>query len=105
MVSVLSCYLSDENGVPLDPLLPGSINCEELTPEDRPDRTIVFPNGSVGTLQEVTILIEGYVTIVLDNGTRDTESFSATKQILLCAPNGTEVNCSLTEFLLLLPSS
>ncbi|TQR17460.1 hypothetical protein [Psychrobacillus soli] len=99
MVRVVSCFLSDENGLPLDPNLPGSINCKELTSENsRPEKSVVLPNGSRATLQRVKILIEGYVTTVLDNGTKHTEPFDKTIQILLCAPNRTQVTCKFTDF-------
>ena len=99
MVSVVSCFLSDENGLSLDPNLPGSIICNELTSEDsRPEKCVMLPDGSRVTLQQVQILINGFVTIVLDNGTQHTEPFSVTKQFLLCAPNGTQVSCTSPDF-------
>ena len=97
MVRVVSCFLSDENGLSLDPNLPGSIICKELTSENsRPEKSVILPNGSRVTLQQVKILINGFVTIVLDNGTQHTEPFSVTKQFLLCAPNGTQISCTST---------
>lgn len=99
MVSVLCCFLSDENGRELDPYLPKSISCTELTTANaRPKQWSVLPNGTTIDLQRVDILITGYVTIVLDNGLRHIEPFSVTKQILLCAPEGTQITCRLTDF-------
>lgn len=99
MVSVVSCFLSDNQGLPLEPNLPGSIIYKELTSENsRSEKCVVLPDGSHVKLQQVKILISGFVTIVLDNGTQHTEPFSETKLIVLCAPNGTQITCSYTDF-------
>ncbi|MGF9977335.1 hypothetical protein [Viridibacillus arvi] len=99
MVRGVTCFLSDENGLPLDPNLPGSIIYKELTLKNsRPEQCVVLANGFHVTLQQVKILISGFVTIVLDSGTQHTEPFSETKLILLCAPNGTQITCAYTDF-------
>lgn len=52
MVRVVSCFLSDENGLQLEPNLPSSIIYKELTSENsRPEKCVVLPNGSPVTLQ------------------------------------------------------
>lgn len=98
------CFLSDENGNPLDPYDSESIKCEEQT-EDYPreDVKITLRNGKKVTLQKITVLKSGFITVKFLNSINKvcmvcTFPFMEYETFHLCAPEGTELNCEITDF-------
>ncbi|WP_449539519.1 BMQ_0737 family morphogenetic spore coat protein [Ferdinandcohnia sp. Marseille-Q9671] len=98
------CFLSDENGNPLDPYNPESITCEEQTEEyPRQNVEITLQNGKKVTLQKITVLKSGYVTVKLLNSKNKvcmvcTFPFLEYETFHLCAPDGTKLECKVTDF-------
>ncbi|MFS0824118.1 S-Ena type endospore appendage [Bacillus sp. 1P02SD] len=98
------CFLSDEKGNPLNPFDPNSITCEEQT-EDYPRENveITLPNGKKVTLQKITVLKSGFITVkFLDSQNKVcmvcTFPFLEFETLHLCAPEGTMLKCEITDF-------
>jgi hypothetical protein len=100
----VKCFLSDSEGNPLDPLKPGTIECKETS--DRNNRrnvNITLPNGKMVILQIVELLKTGFVTVQFFNKKGEivkecTFPFSEVERFFLCAPEGTTVECEITDF-------
>ncbi|MFT9849461.1 BMQ_0737 family morphogenetic spore coat protein [Aneurinibacillus sp. REN35] len=98
-----SCFLSDENGRPLDPLAKGSIVCGEILQKDgRKEIPIVLPNGERITLQKVTIRKKGFVVVQITSATTMQRTqpipFHIVETFLLCVPPKTNIHCEITSF-------
>ncbi|MFZ0475122.1 MAG: hypothetical protein WAM18_06605 [Halobacillus sp.] len=91
----LRCYLTDAAGSPVD-----EISCEEQG--DREDISVQLPGGEQVTLQKVMISKQAFVVVeVEDDDTlcvSEPIPFCFFENVILCAPAGTEVVCSVTEF-------
>lgn len=79
-----------------------SLVCREVMQQGgRPDVTITLPNGEEVTLQRVKVLIKGTLTVQLLNDmgqvvcTSKPIPFAVTQNFLLCAPEGTELDCEV----------
>jgi hypothetical protein len=100
----VKCFLSDSKGNPLDPLKPGTIQCEEISdPHNRRNVNITLPNGKMVILQIVDVLKTGFVTVQFFNKKGEimnacTFPFSEVERFFLCAPEGTTVDCEITDF-------
>nr|WP_304212958.1 S-Ena type endospore appendage [Fredinandcohnia onubensis] len=98
------CFLSDENGNPLDQYDPNSINCEEQTEEyPRENVKVTLQNGKKVTLQKVTVLKSGFITVKFLNSKNKvcmvcTFPFLEYETFHLCAPEGTTLKCKITDF-------
>ncbi|MDV2580739.1 hypothetical protein [Alkalibacillus haloalkaliphilus] len=96
----VNCYLTDQFGIPL-PTNEG-IECAEVNPNRRRDVNVTLPSGEVSTLQEVRLFKRGFIVIeAFDNEfecVSEPIPFNFTERVLLCAPRGTDVTCSITEF-------
>lgn len=98
---VVSCFFTDAEGTPIDPLKHGTIICEEIG--DRQDVNVTLPSGQTITLQRVKVLIKGFVIVVVSNaqGTLSCISnpieFTRVEKFTLCAPPGTTLVCDFTE--------
>ncbi|WP_226526992.1 hypothetical protein [Metabacillus niabensis] len=101
---VSECIPTDAAGNPIDPLLPGSIICTEITqPGGRRNVDVILPSGEAATLQEVMTLISGHYVIEISNAsgvtcTSSPQSFSVVQRFLLCAPEGTTIKCDISDF-------
>lgn len=95
--ATVRCFLSDEEG---DPVRPDAITCEEVG--DREDVLYTLPDGQEVTLQNVSIQKQGFVVVEIsgeDGGcVSNPIPFMLFEQLLLCAPEGTEVECEATKF-------
>ncbi|MCP3031937.1 hypothetical protein LF817_11330 [Halobacillus sp. A1] len=89
------CYLTNAAGSPVD-----EITCEEQG--NREDVSLQLPDGEPVTLQKITIGKQGYVVVeVGDEDTlcvSDPIPFCFNEHVILCAPAGTDVVCSVTDF-------
>lgn len=104
----VDCFLSDEQGRPLDPLEEGAICCVEISqPGGRQDVQVTLPSGQVVTLQKVKVLKKGFVTVVLKvlpalcttpTICCVTQPFQVAEKFFLCAPHGTFLQCHITDF-------
>ncbi|TCL43642.1 uncharacterized protein DUF3992 [Thermolongibacillus altinsuensis] len=100
----VKCFLSDREGNPLDPLKPGTIECKEISdPHNRRNVNITLPNGKMVILQIVEVLKTGFVTVQFFNKKGEiikvcTFPFSEIERFFLCAPEGTTVDCEITDF-------
>ena len=98
---VVTCFFTDEEGVPIDPLKPGTITCEEIGA--RQDVNVTLPSGQTITLQRVKVLIKGFVVVKISNaqGTLSCTSgpieFTRVEKFTLCAPPGTTLVCDFSE--------
>ena len=67
----------------------------------REDLQVTLPNGEQATLQKVKISVRGYVVVEVSNNTTDCFSepieFNSCAAILLCAPEGTQLVCRVTD--------
>ncbi|MCQ6282335.1 hypothetical protein [Bacillus sp. EB600] len=100
----VDCFVSDEDGNPVDPLAPGSILCTEITqPEGRANGTFTLPTGETVTLQKVKVLKKGFVVVCVTSPqgivcqTRPIP-FAVAEKFFLCAPPGTFLQCEITDF-------
>ncbi|MCD5325388.1 MULTISPECIES: hypothetical protein [Pontibacillus] len=95
--ATVSCFLSDEEG---NPVRTDAITCEEVG--DREDVLYTLPDGQEVTLQNVFIQKQGFVVVEIngeDGGCLSNPiPFMLFEQLLLCAPQGTEVECEATKF-------
>jgi hypothetical protein len=103
-VFTVDCFVTDEEGNPVDPLAPGSILCTEIAqPEGRATGTFTLPNGETVTLQKVKVLKKGFVVVRVTNpqGQQCTSQpipFAVAEKFFLCAPPGTFLQCEITDF-------
>ena len=100
---VVSCYLSDQDGIPIDPFDLSSLLCEEVRKiNGRETIQVVLPSGEEVSLQRVHIRISGYIVVEVTFGTETCTSepipFCKYEQVVLCAPDGTEIECRVTDF-------
>ncbi|WP_216828220.1 BMQ_0737 family morphogenetic spore coat protein [Alkalihalobacterium elongatum] len=99
----IDCIITDSFGNPINPEEPGAILCQELTePRNRTDINFELPNGNTITLQKVKVLKKGFYVIQISNGNRvvcisDPQPFSITESFFLCAPQGSKVQCEITN--------
>ncbi|WP_433748143.1 Kelch repeat-containing protein [Falsibacillus pallidus] len=98
-----SCYLTDSNGQRLDPLGENSIRCEEVVqPSGRKETVVRLPNGTSVVLQKINLLKSGFIVVEVSgaNGSCTTEPipFNIDENLLLCAPEGTTIDCKVTSF-------
>ncbi|MFD2655880.1 S-Ena type endospore appendage [Gracilibacillus thailandensis] len=89
----VSCFLSDENGDPIRTDRENPLVCKEIS------RSETFHTSS---LQKVSLLLEGHVTVKMVNASDDcvvlcTFPISIMKTVLLCAPEGTKIKCSIDQ--------
>lgn len=90
----IECYFSDKEGSRVLTII-----CEELTnPTERRSVEVKIKGGNIVLLQEVDVLIEGYVTVLFKDPKnkkkkRSTFHFSTVETFFLCAPDGTSIQC------------
>lgn len=94
----LLCYLSDEDGNPVE-----NITCREVIGSSgRRNIEVTLPNGETTFLQEVYLLKKGFITVqMVSEGVicrSCTIPFHTEEKLLLCAPNGTFLDCKILEF-------
>lgn len=87
--SIIECHLKE-------------IECIEVPQENgRRKETISTLNGDIVTLQEVILLKKGCISIEFkENGKlcRQVIPFEFIETVLLCAPNGTRIECEIANF-------
>ncbi|WP_209125415.1 hypothetical protein [Alkalihalobacillus sp. BA299] len=100
----IECILTDSYGNPVNPLSPDAIVCTEIPQKNgRPEVEITIPNGEVITLQKVKVLKKGYFVVQISNSsgsvvcTSDPQSFAVAEKFFLCAPEGTYLQCEITD--------
>lgn len=98
------CFLSDSCGNPINPTCSHAITCKEIHEDhNRPSRHITLPNGKVITLQEVSVMKCGFITVQLFDKSDGklckccTFPFSEVETFYLCAPPGTHLECDITD--------
>lgn len=94
----LICFLSDEHGNRTHSLV-----CQEMTePTGRKNIRLVLPNGEVAILQKVKVLNKGFITVQMINDGKTCKlcilPFKVIKELTLCAPLGTFLECDITDF-------
>lgn len=107
----VECYLSDEKGRKIDVLASHhhrhhkGFVCKEIeAPGGRPEVEVEISPGVFVTLQRVKVIIKGYVTVQLVDGNGRVRicskaiPFATIQSFLLCAPEGTELDCHVTFF-------
>ncbi|WP_209125416.1 hypothetical protein [Alkalihalobacillus sp. BA299] len=99
------CIITDSAGNPVDPLVHGSILCTEIPqPNGRQEVEITLPDGEVVTLQKVKVLKKGHFVVQVTNAagtvvfTSDPQHFAVAEKFFLCAPEGTFLQCEITDF-------
>ncbi|WP_018933623.1 carboxypeptidase-like regulatory domain-containing protein [Gracilibacillus lacisalsi] len=100
---VISCFLTNSEGKQIDPFAPSSLLCEEIPqPQGREDVPVTLPSREQIILQKVYLRKSGYIVIQvtneLDTCMSEPIPFCQIEQLLLCAPEGTEIDCSITDF-------
>ncbi|MFB1051808.1 hypothetical protein ACEWET_12845 [Paraliobacillus sp. JSM ZJ581] len=101
---IVSCYLSNSNGEPIDPFDSSSNVCREIkrNSNEREDVPVTLPSGKEVTLQKVVIQKSGYIVIKVSNEMdtclSDPIPFHKVENLLLCAPKGTDIACKITDF-------
>lgn len=97
----VSCVVTDESGIPLDPTKPGSILCKEV-PGSRNDVLVNLGFEEEVILQEIALTKSGFVVIEIEGEEGVCVSnpipFTLYEELLLCAPEGTSVDCEITSF-------
>jgi hypothetical protein len=102
----IRCVLTDEDGHRIDPIVDNNaLTCQEITqPNGRQPVEVTLPSGETVTLQKVKVLIKGHVVVQVVNaiGQVVCESnpipFVTAQTFILCAPEGTMVDCHLSFF-------
>ncbi|WP_245747458.1 BMQ_0737 family morphogenetic spore coat protein [Anaerobacillus alkalidiazotrophicus] len=98
-----NCILTNQQGIPIVSLSPGTISCKEIPQKNgRKNVNTTLPNGEVITLQKVFVQKSGLVIIEITGPGTTCRSqplpFSFIESFILCAPEGTELECNITEF-------
>ncbi len=98
------CIITDADGNPVDPLAPHSILCTEI-PQigGRQKVNFTLPDGETITLQKVKVLKKGHFIVRVSNArgeylTSQPQPFAVAEKFYLCAPEGTFLQCEITEF-------
>lgn len=100
----VSCFLSDKDGNPVQFTESDSLVCKEIGKYNkRIDKNFLTPDGNTVSLQKVSILIRGYITVKITDLSDDTfvlctYPFHLVKYLFLCAPDGTEIVCNIDYF-------
>ncbi|MDE5412686.1 hypothetical protein [Alkalihalobacterium chitinilyticum] len=101
----INCIVTDSAGHPVDPLKHGSILCTEIPQtHGRQEVEITLPDGEVVTLQKVKVLKKGYFVVQVTNAagtvvyTSAPQHFAVAEKFFLCAPEGTYLQCEITDF-------
>ncbi|OLO35868.1 hypothetical protein BTR23_16090 [Alkalihalophilus pseudofirmus] len=101
----IECILTDSEGNPVNPLTPGAILCKEIPQHHgRQDVELTLHNGEIITLQRVKVLKKGYYIVQIKNAagtivcTSDPQHFAVAEKFFLCAPEGTYLQCEITDF-------
>ncbi|WP_231735357.1 BMQ_0737 family morphogenetic spore coat protein [Gracilibacillus massiliensis] len=99
---VVSCFLSDESGNRLDPFAPSSHLCEEINNKTRENVTTRLASGEEVELQRVVLRKSGFIVVEVSNNIDTCTSapipFCQIEEVLLCAPEGVDVRCTITDF-------
>ncbi|WJE15696.1 hypothetical protein QRD89_18550 [Halobacillus sp. ACCC02827] len=94
----ITCFLTDADGVPVDTDAPLDL-CEAVRRVTIP---VTLPNGVVADLQQVTLRKSGFVVLEVTDGETtclsEPISFCSVENIILCAPDGTDIVCEVTDF-------
>lgn len=98
----INCFLSDHEGNPLNILEEGAISCTEHSNPSKRESIEVIMNGHIVKLQEVEILIQGFITLEFLNekGVRCgwyVCPFWEVETFYMCAPNGTDISCNVSK--------
>lgn len=97
-----TCYLTDQNGILLDPLANNAIICEEVTGANARENVQILVDGQEVTLQKVVIRKRGFIVVQTEIEnilcTSNPIPFCFFEEVLLCAPEGTIINCDTTAF-------
>lgn len=100
----VECFLSDQWGNRLDPFSDGSILCTEIEqPDGRQNVSVTIPGVQTAvTLQKVKVLKKGFVVVKIKGnyGTciSDPIEWAVAEKFFLCAPEGTSLQCHITDF-------
>ncbi|OIJ16939.1 hypothetical protein BKP45_20815 [Anaerobacillus alkalidiazotrophicus] len=101
-VDSLECYLADPCGNRISPFSPDSIDCIEIPQENgRRNKKILTPNGDMVTLQKVKLLKKGCIGVEFKRHgqlCKKLVPFEFTEDLLLCAPEGTRIECEIIAF-------
>ena len=103
---VVNCFLSDAHGRKIDPVVDNEeFICQEIIqPNGRQPITVTLPSGEEVTLQKVKVLVKGHVTVEILDSMGDVVCkscpipFATAQTFLLCAPEGTALDCRITFF-------
>lgn len=88
------CYLVNECG---EPISFEDVICKEIG--DRKDTEIMLPNGKRTVLQKVNLCKQGCIGLTYDKGRQCCVfPFHKMEQLLLYAPEGTTLQCEVTDF-------
>ncbi|WLR51617.1 hypothetical protein LC040_01570 [Bacillus tianshenii] len=103
---LVDCFLSDKYGNRIDPSRDTSILCQEIIqPRGREKVNVTLPSGEEVTLEKVKVLVKGFVGVDLVSPTGEVIChldegipFATAQTFVLCAPEGTHVQCHLSFF-------
>ncbi|MFZ0476349.1 MAG: S-Ena type endospore appendage [Halobacillus sp.] len=88
------CYLANECG---ESISFEDVICKEIG--DRKDTEIILPNGKRTVLQKIHLCKQGCIGLTYDKGRQCCVfPFYKVEQLLLCAPEGTTLQCEVTDF-------
>ncbi|WP_044893526.1 S-Ena type endospore appendage [Bacillus alveayuensis] len=97
------CFLSDINGNRLDTKALGEIKSNEICVHKQNRNVLrVLPDGNKQILQEIDVVLQGFITVqLLDKKEKVCKSFTIpfleTETFFLCAPEGTNIQCEITD--------
>jgi hypothetical protein len=98
----LECYLADPCGNRISAFSPGAIGCVEIPQSNgRRNEKLLMPNGQFVTFQRVILRKKGCIAVEFKrNGQlcKKLVPFKFTEQLLLCAPEGTRIECKISDF-------
>ncbi|MCH1626253.1 hypothetical protein [Fredinandcohnia quinoae] len=103
----VSCFLSNEKGERIDPRDEEEMAfmCKEIVPgSGRQDVNVTLPNGDTVVLQRVKALVKGFVAVEIESANGDVICttkgipFATVQNFLLCAPEGTTLDCHVSFF-------
>ncbi|MCZ0703048.1 hypothetical protein J2T56_001236 [Natronobacillus azotifigens] len=97
---VVSCYLSDLFGTPVNPFRSSGVLC--TIEGEREDVIVTSSEGQEVTLQKVWLKNTGYIVVQVTNDSEQCVSapipFSLKESAILCAPEGTDIVCTVRDF-------
>lgn len=92
---IVTCYLTDKYGKPINPYKPGSITYTET---NRQKKQIRLKSGELVILDRISVSVKGYIVVCINDDLSDPMPFCKTEHVYLYAPSEAKVSFKVNDF-------